>query len=87
MTITAPLAPALAPLAALSGLRSLQLRCISPCSGWGAALAPVLAAAAGTLRQLTVNFANLQEGDVECFQAAKGLELLDLTSCRWVGLC
>jgi hypothetical protein len=54
MTATAPLAPALAPLAALTALVALHLRCISPCGSWGAAIGPVLAAAAGSLTQLQV---------------------------------
>jgi hypothetical protein len=82
MTVTAPLAPALAPLGALSSLAALQLRCISPCGSWGAALAPVLSAAAGALTQLQVNFATLEEDDVASFAAAPRLRVLDLTSCR-----
>jgi hypothetical protein len=84
MTVTAPLAPALAPLGALRALRALQLRCISPCGSWGAALRPVLSATAGRLTQLQVNFASLDESDLEAFAAASGLQALDLTSCRCV---
>lgn len=83
MTVAAPLAPALAPLGALRALRALHLRCISPCGSWGAALRPVLEATAGRLTQLQLNFASLDEADFECFAAAEGLRLLDLTSCRW----
>jgi len=82
MTVTAPLAPALAPLGALTALRALHLRCISPCGSWGAALAPVLSAAAASLKHLQINFATLDEADVQCFAAVGGLEVLDLTSCR-----
>lgn len=82
MTITAPLAPALAPLARLTALRALHLRCISPCGSWGAALTPVLEVTAGRLTQLQLNFATLDEEDVERFRAATGLQVLDLSSCR-----